>query len=188
MTPMTRRMRTLVAVIAAMFVTGGSVLAQSPQLPRPVFPVKVDVVISRFQGEKKTGSLPYSMLINTNAQRTSLRMGVDVPAGTTTTTREGVTTTQPTYQNVGTNIDCSVTTIGDGKFDVYVNVVDRSIFTGDPGDARPVTRSADPAAFRQFSISNYLSMKDGQTVQFTMATDKITGETLKIDVVLTVIK
>ena len=31
-------------------------------------------------------------------------------------------------------------------------------------------------------------MRDGQTVQFAMATDKISGETVKVDVTLNVVK
>jgi hypothetical protein len=31
-------------------------------------------------------------------------------------------------------------------------------------------------------------MRDGQTLQFAMGTDKISGETLKVEVTLTVVK
>jgi hypothetical protein len=47
---------------------------------------------------------------------------------------------------------------------------------------------ADPMAFRTFSFSNTLALRDGQTVQFATATDKITGEVLKVEVTITVMK
>jgi hypothetical protein len=40
----------------------------------------------------------------------------------------------------------------------------------------------DPTAFRTFSASNTLNMSDGQTRLFGVATDKITGETMRIEV------
>src|SRR5689334_11458149 len=93
---------------------------------RPVVPIKLDVVISRWQGDKKTGSLPYSLMINTNAQRgenrTSLRMGVDVPIGMTSRTEGGVTTSQMNYRNVGTSIDANAESDDAGRFRVYVSV------------------------------------------------------------------
>ena len=43
-------------------------------------------------------------------------------------------------------------------------------------------------AFRTFSMSNTQKMRDGQTQQFSLASDKITGEILRVDVTLTVVK
>ena len=34
--------------------------------PKPMIPLKVTVVISRVQGEKKTASLPFTLSVNTN--------------------------------------------------------------------------------------------------------------------------
>jgi hypothetical protein len=157
---------------------------------RPIIPIKVDVVISRYQAEKKTGSLPYSLMINANGpsgqNRTSLRMGVDVPIGQTTRTENGVTTSQMNYRNVGTSIDSNAETDDAGRFRVYVSISHSAIVTADQS-ATPL-RMPDPTSFRQFTTTNYLSLKDGQSVQFIMATDNITGEVLKVDVSVTVIK
>jgi hypothetical protein len=175
-----------------MLATEAATMAQAGSAPKikAVLPAKVDIVISRFAGEKKTASLPYSLMVNINGQsvgqgRTSIRMGVDVPIGTTTTTRDGVTTTQPSYRNVGTAIDCHANSRDDGMFDVWVNIVDSSVAMG---DARAPARAQDPMAFMSFTTSNNLTLRDGQTLQFTMATDKVTGEVVKVDVTLTVLK
>ena len=183
------------ALAALVVALGGALEAQQQPQPRPapppMIPAKVDVVISRFAGEKKTANLPYSLMVNINGDhynmgRTSIRMGVDVPVGTTTVTRDGVTTTQPSYRNVGTNIDCHGSSREDGRFSVFVNVVDSSFVGGDPRAARVQEMGA--AAFMTFTTSNNLTLRDGQTVQFTMATDKVTGEVVKVEVTLTVIK
>jgi hypothetical protein len=167
----------------------GQAQQQSPSSRPAMIPAKVDVVISRFKGEQKTASLPYTLMVNVNGEqwgqaRTSIRMGVDVPVGTTTITRDGVTTTQPSYRNVGTNIDCQANSRDDGRYSVYVNIVDSSFVGGDVRTAR----TTDPAAFMTFTTHNNLIVRDGQTVQFTMATDKVSGDVVKVEVTLTLIK
>jgi len=190
---MTNPMRVLGTMLAAVILVSGTasgLAAQAAQRPAPppVIPVKVDVVISKYQGDRKTASFPYSLMVNANSNRpTSLRMGVDVPVGMTTVTREGVTTTQPNYRNIGTSIDCSGESSDGAVFRVYVNVVDSSIVGTEPGTAGLVHRP-DPFAIKTFTASNNLTLHDGQTTQFIAATDKITGEVVKIDVTLRVIK
>ena len=46
----------------------------------PIVPLKVQIVISRYQGEKKVSSLPYTLAVNANlTNKTSLRVGSQVP-------------------------------------------------------------------------------------------------------------
>ena len=91
------------------------------------------------------------------------------------------------FRNVGTSIDCVIRQTPDGRFWVRLQVQDSSIFASD-SEARPPLKLADPMAFRTFTFSNELSMRDGQSVQWASATDKITGEILKLDATLTVLK
>ena len=42
--------------------------------------------------------------------------------------------------------------------------------------------------FRSFKLSNTLLLKDGQSTQLTSASDKVSGEVLRVDVTLTVVK
>jgi predicted small secreted protein len=46
----------------------------------------------------------------------------------------------------------------------------------------------DAPAFRSFKGVNTVLLKDGQTRQYTVATDRVTGEVLKVDVTLKVLK
>ena len=165
------------AAIVLMLLVGGVVLgcwtvqvrateSQGSQAPpqaqaRTEVPLKVDVVLSRFQGDKKVASLPYTMWVNAverktgSQQMTSLRMGVDVPVGTVSATHQNAsgttttTTTGPDYRNVGTSIDCWVYLTDDNRFAVGVRLNDSSIFTSDQ-EGRSAIRTADPAAFRTF--------------------------------------
>ena len=164
--------------------------------PPPTVPVKVEVVLSRFQGDKKVASQPY-ILMPTASPRlgdsyANLRIGVDVPVGTKTTTRppeanrEGQTVTSPQYQNVGTNIDVRVTSLADNRFSVGVNVTDSSIFN--PDSPQTAGKPSDNSAIRTFQASNTLTMRDGQTMLLIAATDKVTGELVKIEVTFSVLK
>ena len=120
-------------------------------------------------------------------------MGVDVPVGTVSRTSNGqggsgsTTTTGPEYRNVGTSVDGRVSQPEDGRFSVFISVQDTSVFTND-GSSSTQIRMADPMAFRTFTMNNMLTMRDGQTLPFAMGTDKISGDVIKVDVTLTVLK
>lgn len=173
------------ALVAAVALAGAGLSAQD-QRP-PVVPAKVDVVITRYQAEKKVSSLPYSLMVNLNRSgATSLRMGVDVPIGTTSRTNDGVTTTQTTFRNVGTSIDCRGETRPDGRFELFVNVSDSSIATESRAGGAPVR--LDPLTIQTFTTSNNLTLRENVPMEFIAATDKVTGEVVKISVTLTVIK
>ena len=55
----------------------GSIFAASAT-NRPV-PLKVQLTISRYMGEKKLSSIPYVLGVLSNSQKTSIRMGIQVP-------------------------------------------------------------------------------------------------------------
>src|SRR5687767_8760096 len=70
--------------------------------------LKVTVVLSRFQGDKKIGSLPYVFGLSGPGLRTNLRMGVDVPVPVNPRTQKpDAPPPSYTYRPVGTNIDCT---------------------------------------------------------------------------------
>jgi hypothetical protein len=186
---------------AVMLLSGTTRLdAQAPAAPK-LIPTKVDVVLTRFQGDKKVSSMPFTIYVNSTVtsdinrvRYVTLRMGVDVPVGTVTKTTtlnsnntSNATTTEPQYRYVGTSIDCRAVQGEDGRFTVELNLQDSSIVTTD-AEGRSIVRASDPLAFRTFTMQNALLLKDGQAQQFTMGTDKISGETLKVDVTITVVK
>ena len=193
----------LAAVIAAFAVTNA--LAQDIPKPTPqekpaggaasMVPLNVQLVLSRYQGEKKISSMPYMLGVLTNAQKTSLRVGTQVPVVTTVfgPKIEGTPAMIPqqsyTYRDVGTNIDCSAQSLGSGQFSLNITVEDSSIQldrSQGAGDQKQALR--DVPAFRSFRVAFATVLRDGQTMQFASATDPVSGEVLRVDVTLALAK
>jgi type II secretory pathway component GspD/PulD (secretin) len=188
----TRQIHTLACVLAVAVASTAALAAQDKKADSaaaaiPV-PLKVQVVIARYEGDKKISSMPY--LLSVNAGRVSnLRMGTRVPVIATSYTpiATGGANVNPLtsyqYQDVGTNIDCNTSPLEDGRFRIELGIEDSSV---DPENQTrgPVERPA----FRSFRANNSLVLKDGQTAQFTTAVDKLTGIVTKVDVTLTVVK
>jgi hypothetical protein len=65
---------------------------------------------------------------------------------------------------------------------VGISVDDSSVY-GDEQAGIPKNPS-----FRSFRTVNSMVLRNGETFQFTAATDKVTGETVRVDVTLTVLK
>ncbi len=160
-------------------------------------PLKVQVVISEFDGEKKISSLPYILSVNAaeapSRNVTSLRMGLRVPI--LLQGKEG----QFQYHDVGTDIDCWAQLIPEGglpaagRFRLWLATRRSSIYSTGPEKKSADWPSSDqPLAaqpiVRQFSGSFELTLRDGQTVQSTMATDPVSGRVVKVDVTLNVVK
>ena len=194
---MTKHLQTLALVSAVALASTAIVRAQDkPAAPAkeakaPVVPLKVQVVISRYQGEKKISSMPYALTLNAG-NRSTLRMGTQVPVMMVSPAPaqvvDGKTIPQLgpiQYKDVGTNIDCSSTALDDGRFLLSITVDDSSVY---PDEQSALTGSKGNPWFRSFRASNSMVLKNGETGQFTTATDKVSGEIVKVDVTLTVMK
>jgi hypothetical protein len=154
----------------------------------PRIPLKVQFVLSRYQGEKKLSSLPYVLGVLSNSQKTSLRMGIQVPIATSI---KGDMLSIPSYQykDVGTNIDCQAQDAGNGQYNLVITVSDSSIHldsSKDTGDRPQIVR--DVPAFRSFNASFAMLLRDGQTMQYASVTDPISGEVMRVDITLTIAK
>jgi hypothetical protein len=207
------RRRTIVSVIVLALVGGGVGQAQEPertlqeerarqeQMQRDrdeLIPLSVDVVVSRYRGEKAVSSLPFTLAVNARklagipGELSNLRMGAELPVPVMTpTTVDGkpvpVAGGPVQYRNVGTSIDARATLTSDGRYHLNLAVEDTSMYVNDQ-----VTLEAPPVGqvpvFRTFSSRNELVLRDGESRQFTLATDRISGEIIKVDVTLTVVK
>lgn len=154
-------------------------------------PLRVQLVVSRYQGEKKISSIPYTLSVVANGRdSTSVRMGIQVPVPTTVPKAgaEGFPPmTSYNYRTVGTNIDCTARTIDAGVFRLDLTVEDTSVFV--PEKEGPVASGvAGVPAFRNFTSRFTLLLRDGQTGQHTAATDPVSGEVLRVDVTMNVLK
>ncbi len=165
--------------------------------PAPV-PLKVTVVLSRYQGEKRISSMPYVLGVMASGwgagPKTALRMGVEVPVAQTRITTDGKPgpVSSYSYRDVGTNIDCGATfdESRPGIFQLALTVSDSSVGLDTPkragGGDGPV--APDLPSFRNFNSSFTALLRDGQTMQYTSATDPVSGEVMKIDVTAAVMK
>lgn len=159
-------------------------------MPDPGVTLKVTVAISRWAGDKKVGNSPYVLMVvpswGARAERgiegeaTSLQMGSDYPLGYTTTVTDGKSVSAMSYKALGTNVRITAKPADEGRYTLYVMVQDTQV-------DKPAANNLPPS-FQTFRADNRLTMRDGQTVQYTMATDAISGQVLRLDVTMNVIK
>jgi len=200
----TKDLQTLAFVFVFVFALGSTALVatqEKEKAPAPApkaavmpnaTPLKVQVVIARYQGDKKISSMPYTLTMNAG-NRANLRMGTQVPIVMLSTGPAQVVDGKAIqqvgpmpiqYKDVGTNLDCSSTALDDGRFLLSITVEDSSVFP----DEQSSGGSKGNPSFRSFRASNSMVLKNSETGQFTVATDKVSGETVKVDVTLTVMK
>ena len=202
---MSKRFTIVVSVLAMVCALTTGVPASAQQQPEPKavkqnIPVEVQVVISRYQADKRISSLPYVLSLKSSLSSTrflpgtgaSLRLGSRVPVRTQIVTpaaegKPATTTNSVSYENVGMNIDCGVTGLEDGRFEVTLTINESSVIT-DPQDLKQMPGSDSYPVFRSYQSTNTLFVKDGQTTQFTAATDRVSGEVVRVEVKLTVVK
>ncbi len=147
----------------------------SPKSPAPT--ARLQVVLSRFNGDKRVANQPYVLLTVANGQPKVLRIGAELPiAGVAVGTKDS-----PSYKSIGTNIFAVVTLQDDGRYLVSVNVESSSPYPDDQ-------KQAGRPAFRNYKLDGNSYLKDGQTAEIASATDSLTGEVIKMEVTLTTVK
>jgi hypothetical protein len=193
----TKHLQTIALVFAFALASTAVVRAQEkPAAPaaKPAqataTPLKVTVVVSRFQGEKKLSSLPYTLSVNAGSRGT-LRMGAKVPVmmmSFPNMPKDAPAGGPIQYQDVGTDIDCYVSSVqDDGRYRIEITLSDTSVYGDGPTTTDNKPTPGNPS-FRSFRATDSMALRDGQSAQFTMATDKVSGEIVKVDVTLTVVK
>ena len=206
--------RVVMAALAAM-VWGVTAAAQEPPpSPRPPssptnpkqvqnVPLELQVVIARYQGDKRVSSLPYVLsLKSTITSRdfrpglgASLRLGSRVPVRTQVVVpaadgKPATTSNSVNYENVGTNIDAGASALEDGRYGVTITISESSVITDNKlaSDLRGAAGMGEYPVFRSYQSTNTLFVKEGQTAQFTAASDRVSGEVVRVEVKLTVVK
>lgn len=153
----------------------------------------VEVTLSRYQGDKRVSSLPYTLAVTPDSNRSNLRVGGQIPIPTTTVTPassandKAAAAASYSYRDIGTNIDVTATPADDGRYRVVLAVEENSIYPPAEAAKNSISPTGAPA-FRSLRSSNTVILRDGQLVEYVAATDRITGETARISVKLTVLK
>ena len=155
-----------------------------------IVPLKVTVVFTEYDGEKKLSSLPYALFVKAdeNARFVGrVRMGVKVPIWT------GGKDAGVQYQDVGSNLDCWAQAAENGKYIVDLSLERSSLYpsSGGKGDYPEASKFDDQShqpLLRAFRANLALMLRDGQTEQNTIATDPLNGHVIKVEVTLNVVK
>lgn len=177
-------------LLALLLVCTATARGQEKEEAKKLTPVKVQVVFSEYEGEKKVASLPYTLLVSApddlrRSQVSKVRVGVRVPI--MTQGKDGPVTQ---YHDVGTYIDAHAAVLPDGKIVLDLNLRRSYIYSPQAektAPAFPVTGDPTPI-FRNFESELRLVFKDGETIQSNVATDPVSGRVLKVDVTLNVVK
>jgi|GraSoi_2013_40cm_1033754.scaffolds.fasta_scaffold23525_2 hypothetical protein len=156
---------------------------------KPITPVRLQVVLTEFDGEKKVATLPYAFLIYSEqvghtGYSTFTRVGVRVPVPGVG--KDG----QAQFADVGSNIDCGVQTEEDGRFTVHLSFERSSLYFQGRGEEKGVIKTAEAGQpyIPTIRTQTWVVLKDGQTLEALMAADPLNGHVFRINVTLNVQK
>ena len=177
----------------------------------------VQVVMVRTQGDKVISRLPYSLEVTTGMPESQLNIGTEVPVPITTFAPARPAAAKPqaggqpgggagqppltapadvpigppqpiqpvSYKSVGTVISCRASNGEAGQYELVLSVDDNAVL---PRDAAASNNAPEVPVFRAFRARNTLVLRDGQTRTFTAAADRVSGEMVRVEVTLRVMK
>jgi len=151
---------------------------------KPAVPIKVQIVFTEFDGEKKISSIPYTFMVIAGGKfnNTSLRTGVRVPIEIDGKDQK------TTYMDVGTGIDCNVSE-EDGRFRINLNIDRSGLFPNKSAEGdRLVSQPNGQPLVQQFRTGESLLLRDGQTSESTLSTDPLNGHTMRVSVTINIQK
>jgi hypothetical protein len=146
--------------------------------------LRVQIVFSEFEGDKKLSSLSYTLPIQSDTGRGSIRMGLRVPVVTGSASPGSAFQNQYQYVDVGSNLDGRATKTSDGRFLLHLSLERSSAYASKEASEK----TSGNQVIQTFRTEFDLLIRDGQTIQSTMAADPVSGRITKVDVTLTVVK
>jgi hypothetical protein len=184
----------LAPIAALLFATAALAQQKPAEQPVKIVPLKVEIVLSEYAGTKEISRLPYTLAVNAGDRPPDwvhLRLGDRVPIATGPFSRPAsgqIINTQFQYQDVGTNIDCAADALPEGTFKLELTVVRSSVDASHQAIGEGAEVVGGQPIIRQFRVSNFLILRDGQTDTSTIATDPVSGHVLRVTVTLHVVK
>lgn len=157
---------------------------------KSVTPLRVQVVFTEFDGDKKVGSLPYTFLVNADDRGApaAVRMTLHIPVEMSSAGGAKHVGQYP----LSTNLDGRAEKTEDGRFLLRLSLEKDSIYMAGanqkPSSLGGNEVSTDEPVQQDFRTQVNLLIRDGQTIQSTVAADPVTGHVMKVDVTLNVIR
>lgn len=146
-------------------------------------PVTLQVLLTRWQGDTKVASLPYTLTATTKGRRAWVRHGLQVPLK-----YEGKETPgNVVYKSLGVSLDCTVDPPSAERFLVKCSIGLSSLYAP-AGAGAKATTDVLPPLLNNLDVDTSFVLRDGQTAQYASSVDPSTGEVLKAEVTLTVAK
>jgi hypothetical protein len=169
-------------LVSAMAFAGDPPEFQAGEEPGTV--LRLEVVMTRSQGDTVVARLPYSLPVHTGGSNARVYGGIQLPI---VVRHEGSNTVM--FKNAGGNVSARAWVLEDGRFKVDLSTELGGVYPTN-GDAAAEEAKGEPAApvLRSFSTSATLILRDGQSTVFSDSADPITGETVKTEVTLHVVK
>lgn len=179
----------VIGCISALCFITPAAMAQESSKPPVETPLRITVVFSEFDGNKKLSNLPYVIPCQTpmHGHESHLKIGFRVPY------KVGHDEIQ--FEDVGTHLDCSAAPQNEsGGFMMQLNVAHSTVYSvaqssSGPEPWHPGTPLADDPIFGEIRAElKGLVLHDGQTIEALSATESVSGHLWKVDVTLNVVK
>jgi len=151
--------------------------APAPPADRVQTSLKVQVVISKYKGDTRLSSVPFSLTVTTNDRKSLVQSGTQVLIPMVTT--EGKTV-GPVYKDVGTHIECSANGLDANHYKLNLLVEDSTLAAED--QAATSLLSSAPSRIRSFRSEQVVVLTPGETTQYTTAEDRQSGEQVRVSV------
>jgi len=185
---------TYVCLLSALSLTVQPLLAQdkaqekpkTEERSKPEVQIKVQLVFSEYDGDKKISSMPYvfgALANERGIDGTSVRTGVRIPIEIDGKDQK------TTYMDVGSNIDCRIRIEEEGRYAVNLTFDRSALYPNkSPEGERLVSEPNGQPLIRQFRTNEILLLKDGQTTEAVLSTDPLNGHTMRVSVTINVQK
>jgi hypothetical protein len=153
-----------------------------PKDPGPQ--VRLEVVMTRSQGDTVIARLPYTLLLSAGGSGARVYGGIQLPI---LVRHEGSNTMM--FKNAGGNVFARTWALEGGRFKVDLTTEYGGVYptNGESATEEPDVSPAAPV-LRSFSSNATITLGDGQSTVFSDSADPITGETVKTEVTLHVVK
>jgi hypothetical protein len=170
--------------------------AKPTEQARLLTPLRVQVVLNEYDGEKRISSLPYSFELASSAfngpATTKIKSGVKVPIATGSQSGSE-TQTQYAYIDIGTRIDCRAFAGESGRYKLQLQIERGTIASGDnAGSSKPGGNGrvlTENPVFRSVQIDFTVDLRDGQTIENVASiTDPLNGHVHRINLTMNVVK